>query len=392
MLVSRAETQSRLALHVSPVHEACGEPGRARIGALVLALDPARRRDIEPARIADLLGLAPAESRLANLTLSGDATNAVMGANGFAAKREVYRKSSIGMTRSVAGESAWHEAALEPRVEELVRRVVRRWPWPEQLSPAHDDLGRSSRISWRIGDEPWCAEDSASQMVLNVAAELLTRDPASAERLSGEAISSNVRPASRYPPGTTAGTLTMRAVPGHEDYVLYPYAQDYATSAARCRKMGERCGVTVEVEFDDISRTRAFWRFVKDHTGGVPGQKDSWRGASQWSSRGDASREYVGIYVGIPELLWLYIKSKESEASEERAARIRRYSWLIRDEMGDQQLGDNLDRNSENGMTIAVQRPWLRDDEEEWPYAARWISEQCERPHTIIRREPGDES
>lgn len=71
---------------------------------------------------------------------------------------------------------------------------------------------------------------------------------------------------------------------------------------------------------------------------------------------------------------------------------MRRYSWLIRDEMGDQRLGDNLDRNSENGMTIAVQRPWMRDDEEEWPDAARWISEQCERLHTIIDGEPGDES
>ena len=330
--------------------------------------------------------------RLANLTLSGDATNAGMGANGFAAKREVYCKSSIGMTRSLAAESAWDEAALERRVEELARRAVDRWPWPEQPSPAHDDLGRSSRISWRIGDGPWYAEDAASQMVLNVAAALLSRDPANAERLSGEAVSSNVHRASRYPPGTAAGSLTMQAVPGHEEYVLYPYGQDYATSAARCRKMGERCGVTVEVEFEDASRTRAFWRFVKDYTGGVPGQKDTWRGASQWSSRGDASGEYVGIYVGNPETLWLYIKSGESEASEERAARMRRYSWLIRDEMGDQQLGDNLDRNSENGMTIAVQRPWVRDDEEGWPDAARWISEQCQRLHTIIGGEPADES
>ena len=330
--------------------------------------------------------------RLANLTLSGDATNAGMGANSFAAKREVYRKSSIGMTRSLAGESAWDEAALERRVEELGRRAVHRWPWQEQPSPSHDDLGRSSRISWRIGDGPWYAEDAASQMVLNVAAALLSRDPANAERLSGEAISSNVHPASRYPPGTAAGSLTMRAVPGHEEYVLYPYEQDYARSAARCRKMGERCGVTVEVVFEDISRTRAFWKFIKAHTGGVPGQKDTWRGASQWSSRDDASGEYVGIYVGNPELLWLYIKSGDSEASEERAAKMRRYSWLVRDEMGDQRLGDNLDRNSENGMTIAVQRPWMRDDEEEWPDAARWISEQCERLHTIIDSEPGDES
>ena len=170
--------------------------------------------------------------------------------------------------------------------------------------------------------------------------------------------------------------------------MLHPYGQDYARSAARCRKMGERCGVTIDVGFEDTGRTRVFWRFVKDHTGGVPGQKDTWRGALQWSSRGGASGEYAGIYVGHPELLWLCIKSAESEVSEERAARMRRYSWRI----GDQQLGDNLDRNSENGMTIAVQRPWVRDDVEEWPDAARWISEQCERLRTIIGGETGDRS
>ena len=60
--------------------------------------------------------------------------------------------------------------------------------------------------------------------------------------------------------------------------------------------------------------------------------------------------------------------------------------------MGDQELGDNLDRNSENGMTIAVKRSWVRDDDEEWPDAARWISEHCERLHTVIDGEPDGES
>ena len=330
--------------------------------------------------------------RLANLTLSGDATNSGMGANEFAAKREVYRKSPIGMTRSLAAEIEWDEAALERRVEELTRRAADRWPWPEQPSPARDDFRRASRFSWRIADGRLHAEDTASQMVLNVTAALLSRDPANSERLSGDAVSSNVHPASRYPPGTVAGTLTMRAVPGHEDHVLYPYDQDYPTSAERCRKMGERCGVAVEVEFEDASQSRAFWKFVKDHAGGVPGQKDTWRGASQWSSRADASGEQVGIHVGNPELLWLYIKSGDSVASEERAARMRRYSWQIRQEMGDQQLGDNIERNSEKGMTIAVQRPWVRDDEGEWPDAALWISEQCERLHSIIRDARGEGS
>ena len=330
--------------------------------------------------------------RLPNLTLSGDATNAGMGANTFAAKREVYRKSSIGMTRILADESEWDEAALERIAEDLARRALERWPWADQQVPRREVPGYSARLSWRIEDGPWHSEDAASQMVLNVTAALLSRDPENAQRLSGEAISSNVHPAGRYPPGSTVGMLTMRAVPGHDEYVLYPYEQDYPTSAERCRKMGERCGVRVEVEFEEGSNTRTFWKFLKERAGGVPGQKDTWRGASQWSSRDNASGDYIGIYVGNPELLWLYIKSGESQTSEERAARMRRYSWMIRERMGDQQLGDNLDRNSANGMTITVQRSWVRDDEDDWLDAAQWIREQCERLHAIVVSQPGDES
>ena len=330
--------------------------------------------------------------RFANLTLSGDATNAGMGANTFAAKREVYRKSSIGMTRHIAGEREWDESALERRADDLARRALARWPWADLSAPRHESVAHSARLRWRIGDGPWRSEDAASQMVLNVAAELLDRDPANAGKLAGEAISSNVHPAKRYPPGTTVGSLTMRAVPGHEAYVLYPYEQDYPTSAERCRKMGKRCGVTVEVVFEEGSTTQKFWKFLKDHVGGVPGQKDSWRGASQWSVREGEPVDHVGIHVGNPELLWLYIKSGESQASEERAVRMRRYSSTIRERMGDQQLGDNLDRNSANGMSIAVQRSWVRDDEDEWPDAAQWIREQCDRLHAIVGDRLGGES
>ena len=69
-----------------------------------------------------------------------------------------------------------------------------------------------------------------------------------------------------------------------------------------------------------------------------------------------------------------------------------RYSWMIRERMGDQQLGDNLDRNSANGMTITVKRPWVRDDEDDWLDAVHWIREQCERLHAIVVNQPGDES
>ena len=321
--------------------------------------------------------------RLANLTLSGDVTNSEMGTGTFDAKRKVYRRSSIGLTRRLTHEDDWDEAAIERRAEDLARQSLDRWPWEDGAGLANRAKVDSASLRWRIGDGAWHEESSASQMLLSIAAALLSLDPKNAERLSGEAISSNLHLATRYPPGTTAGTLTMRAVPGHEDYVLYPYRQDYRASAEHCRKMGERCSVTVEVEFEEKSRTQAFWRFLKESYGGVPGQKDTWRGASQWTDPFTSLSDVIGIYVGNPEWLWLYVRSGETKPSEKRTARMRKYSWMILEQMSDQDVGDNVEQNSVKGWSIAIRRRWTRDDEDEWPEAAEWLIEQCERLRTI---------
>ena len=322
--------------------------------------------------------------RLPNLTLSGDVTNAGMGTNTFTAKREVYRESSIGITRSLADETDWNEEALERRAEYLARRALDRWAWPEQQMLAREAEKSAARLRWRVEDGSWHPESTASQMVLNVAAVLLSRDPTNAQRLSGEAIRPNVHLASQYPPGTTVGTLTMRVVPGHEEHVLYPYEQDYASSAERCRKMGERCGVSVEVEFEESTWAQAFWKRFKELEGGIPGQKDRWRGKSQWSAPLNTVGDRIGIYVGHPELLWLYIRAGERQASAHRAARMQAYSWKVREEMSDQVLGENIEKTSADGMTITVVTHWMRDDENDWPEAARWIKEQFERLRTIL--------
>ncbi|MCY4003226.1 MAG: DUF262 domain-containing protein [Rhodospirillales bacterium] len=322
--------------------------------------------------------------RLPNLTLSGDVTNIVMGTGTLAAKREVYRKSSMGITRSLADETEWNEDALERRSNFLARRALDRWPWPEQRAPARETEASSAKLRWRIEDDPWRVESTASQMVLHVAAALLSQDATNAQRLSGEAISSNVHLASRYPPNIPVGTLTLRAVPGHEQYVLYPYDQDYPTSAERCRKMGERCGVAVKVEFEENTRAQAFWKLFKEREGGVPGQKNHWRGASQWTSPLNSAGDRVGIYVGHPERLWLYIRAGERQPSARRAARMRACSFRIREEMGDQLLGENLEKNSADGITITVQTDWIRDDDGDWPDAAQWIKEQFERLRSIL--------
>ena len=322
--------------------------------------------------------------RLANLTLSGDATNSSMAASGFDTKREVYRNSSIRLTRRLADENEWNEDALDRRAEDFAVRVLDHWPWPESTKAPNAARKASAKLKWRVEGGSWHTENTASQMVLNVVGDLLRLSPENADRLSGEAIRSNVHLASRYPPGTTVGTLTLRAVPDHDQYVLYPYEQDYPASAERCRRMGERCGVRVEVEFKDDLRARAFWHFLKAHTGGVPGQKDSWRGASQWTSTMNSLGDMIGIYVGNEHLLWLYIRAGESQRSEERSARMLRYSRMIRYTMGDQELGENAEKNSVDGMTVSVRRCWTRDDENEWPEAAQWIIEQQERLQAIL--------
>ena len=320
--------------------------------------------------------------RLANLTLSGDATNAGLGTKTFAQKAETYRNSPIGMTRRVASEAEWNEEALERRAERLASEALNLWPW----ETAGQTAPEQAPFKWRIDGGAWRSADTGSGLVLDVAGALVAHDPGIAEKLSGDTLSRDLQPASRIPPNSKAGTLTLRAVPGREDLVIYPYGGNYPESAERCRHMGARCGVNVEVLFRDENRTAVFWRFLKERTGGVPGQKDRWRGPSQWTSTLNPDGDRVGIYVGNPDLLWLYIRSGwGADRTSERAARVRHYSWMIQQTMGDQQLGENLERNSEDGMSISVQRPWVRDDEDEWPEVAVWIKEQQERLAAVLK-------
>ena len=63
---------------------------------------------------------------------------------------------------------------------------------------------------------------------------------------------------------------------------------------------------------------------------------------------------------------------------------MRRYSWTMHEQMADQELGENLEKNSEDGMSVSVRRRWSRDDEDEWSDAAQWIREQYERLQAIL--------
>ncbi len=114
----------------------------------------------------------------------------------------------------------------------------------------------------------------------------------------------------------------MRRVPGH-DFVLCPY-RGSAALGKLCGGLGERCGVKVEVQVEETSRTPAFWTFLMECVGGVPGQKGTWRGSSQWTDPFNRHGDRIGICVGRPERLWLYVRAGESKASEPGFARMRR--------------------------------------------------------------------
>lgn len=82
MLLSRPGTRSRLVLHVSPVDDAGAGTGPGFVGALVLAVDPADRADIDPGRVGKTLGLTPAESRVAVALAEGGTVDGIAAATG----------------------------------------------------------------------------------------------------------------------------------------------------------------------------------------------------------------------------------------------------------------------------------------------------------------------
>lgn len=192
---------------------------------------------------------------------------------------------------------------------------------------------------------------------MNVTGALIERDPANVQKLSGKVVTQALLPADDFLPGAGDSTKVgakLQPVPGCKDLLLYPFAQTHVASAERCRKMGKRCGMEVEVELPLSYRLKfwrsRFWMFFKEYTGGVPGQSDDWWRASLRESLSLCEGDSVVIVLENDNLLRVYIESQDSRSpSQERAERMKRYSWKIREYMGEQKLGDDLEKNSEGG-------------------------------------------
>ena len=183
------------------------------------------------------------------------------------------------------------------------------------------------------------------------------------------------------------GTGTMYAVPGHEKYVLYPYGQNYSAIAKRCVKMGERCGVTVEVKGHDNSTTQRFWRHLMEETGGVTGQHDRWQGAWQRTEPLNSRGEYIRFHIGA-EHITVYIRSGEP-ASPQRTDRMHEHSRMIRETMSDQTVeNSSSDRHAREGKSVYIRKEWERENEEEWPEAAHWLTDQTQRLQALLSDPP----
>ncbi len=71
--------------------------------------------------------------RLGNLTLCGPRWGSAMSNHSFEKKKEIYRKSSVMMTRQLVKLPTWDENAIKGRADELAEKALRLWPRPSGL-------------------------------------------------------------------------------------------------------------------------------------------------------------------------------------------------------------------------------------------------------------------
>ena len=101
MTLRRLSDPAPLGLHISPVGDPQADFGGRRVAALVLVVDPMSRPRIDPARVAQALGLTPAEGRVVALLAEGRSVREIAAATGrqpgYVRKllKRVYKKQGI---------------------------------------------------------------------------------------------------------------------------------------------------------------------------------------------------------------------------------------------------------------------------------------------------------
>lgn len=305
-------------------------------------------------------------NRLANLTLIGADTNAVLGTRGFEAKKETYRKSSIGMTRRIAREGAWNEEIMDQRGSELADRALRLWEWEGPIRPLKRER---SHFRWRIDNGEWRTAPTGNRTLLDVTSALLGRHPENGDKLLGTNTWTDLQRTSEVPETTRD---QFRTIPGYSQYMMFPYTN----IVSRSRKMGQRCGVSVEVEMVAVTDEDRFWQHLASE-GGVPSQKWYWKGKFQWTD--PLSRKGDKIQIGIGSDTLRVCIGIWGSGGPERYRLLLCYSRMIEERMADQQLDGHPEERARQGRTVIVQKPWNRSDEDDWSDAATWIKDQVDR-------------
>lgn len=322
---------------------------------------------------------------LANLTLCGDDTNPALGRRLFDKKKETYKLSPISITRDLAQKDRWNEETLKCRAGYLGSKIAECWPWMHRANK--EEHVNSGLLNWRIDGADWRHETSASDMVVNVAGELVAMKAENLEKLRGDLLTQDIQLADDS--RVKASTLTFKSLPGRSDLAIHPHSNDYPASIERVKEMGRKCGVIVDVAAERIGTPKKFWEYLKQSTGGLRGQKDHWRGPHQSTTPVATISDQVCIYVGNPDYLWLYIRNLQ-QSDTNKTERLVQYSLLIQEEMGDQLLGSDNGRDVESyaksGTSITVLKNWNRDDETQWGEAAEWVREQHHRLTEIVRK------
>ena len=118
MVAARPSGLSRLVLHIIPVGDRDVDEVPSHVAALVLVVDPNNRAPVDPALVAAMLGLSPAQSRVAVLLAAGNTVRDVAFATGRSENtirwhiRRIFKKRGITrlvqliqLVRSLAGHS-----------------------------------------------------------------------------------------------------------------------------------------------------------------------------------------------------------------------------------------------------------------------------------------------
>ena len=101
MTLRRLSDPAPLGLHISPVGDPQADFGGRRVAALVLVVDPVSRPRIDPVRVAQALGLTPAEGRVASLLAEGNSVREIAAATGHRLSYvrtlliRIYRKQGV---------------------------------------------------------------------------------------------------------------------------------------------------------------------------------------------------------------------------------------------------------------------------------------------------------